>query len=223
MHGVCADPRCTIHGARKGGGVWPLRCDGGGSHRSASRVRVSWLARRGELDDRDGSIRVGRISSITREGWEDTVREHPQPLTLSVVVHHRRVHRDPTERDVGMRSKVVVPGRVTGSAGIRCGDRDPVPVVEVDDRVASSRAALGAVGLDHGGREHECRGKAAATGSQQERVDLPADVAGDEPGEAARGERCIGAGDHARRAGRINVSELGSHRGGPSFGCGRCG
>jgi len=63
-----------------------------------------------ELDDRDPSIRPGRVVSIAHEGWEDTVSEHRQPLALRLVVDDRRPHRDPTEGDVRMRSKVVVPG-----------------------------------------------------------------------------------------------------------------
>lgn len=115
-----------------------------------------------ELDDRDRSIYLGRILSIFRKGWEDVIREQPQPLTLSDVFHHRRPHRDPTEGDVWMRSKVVIPGWVMGVAGVGCGDRHPVTVVKVDDGVASARAASCATGLEQRSRKDKCRGKAAA-------------------------------------------------------------
>src|SRR5262249_27383102 len=122
-----------------------------------------------------------------------------------------RLHRDPAEVDLWVCPKIVVPGGVPGSAGIGCDDRNLVAVVEVDDRVATPRAASGTARLQDCSREHECSGEPTAADTQQERVELPGDVARDEASDAARGERRISAGECASRTGGVYVSEFGGH------------
>src|SRR5262245_64857814 len=120
-----------------------------------TRLATSGCARsprtlaRCEPDDRDASIHLGGISPIACKGGKDTVGKCPKSVALRLVVHDCRVHRHPAEDDVGMRSKVVIPGWVSGAAGVRCHDRDSVRVVEIDDRVLSARAAFRAGGFKH--------------------------------------------------------------------------
>src|SRR5271166_1855456 len=110
---------------------------------SAERGRSAvWLAR-DELDDRDGSVRLRGFCAVGCVGRKDAVGERPESFSLSFVADDRRLHRDATERDVAVRPKVVKPRRVRLGAGLRGDDRDPVLVVEVDDRVAPYCAALG--------------------------------------------------------------------------------
>jgi hypothetical protein len=110
-----------------------------------------------------------------------------------------------------MCPKVVVPGGVSRATGMRGDDRDPVPVVEIDDRVASRRTTPRATGLDDRSRKDQGRGEPAPSCPQQHRVELPAHAARHEPTEAARSQRRIHADDHARRPDRVDPSELASH------------
>ena len=118
------------HGKAKPG-IWAANK----AMRSAERD----LARRGEL---------AGVSMVRRVGREDTVGERPQPVALSFIANHRRPHGDITEPNVGVGSKIVEPRRVPFVAGLRGDDRDPVPVVEVDDPVTSHRTALRAPGFE---------------------------------------------------------------------------
>ena len=103
------------------------------------------------------------------------VGEHPQALTLILVLDHHGMHGDATEGDLRVRSKVVIPSGVPRIARVRRDDDDRATVVEVDDCVPSTRPALGAPRFEYRGREDDCRGKAASGDLQQQRIELPTD------------------------------------------------
>jgi len=99
---------------------------------------------------------------------------------------------------------------MSGVTRVRRDDDDPVAVVKVDDSVAS-RTAPRPLRLEQRGGEEQRRGEAAPREPQEQRVEFPVDVAGDETREAGSGERGLGLGARAKRMGRIDVPELDGH------------
>src|SRR5262249_23051456 len=75
----------------------------------------AWLAR-GELDDRDRPVCLGRVSAVCRVRCENEVSERPEPAELSLVADHRGPHRNPAEPDVGVCSEIVEPSGVSSVA-----------------------------------------------------------------------------------------------------------
>jgi hypothetical protein len=128
-------------------------------------------------------------------------------VALGFVEHHRRPHRDAAERDVRVGPEVVEPPRVAFVARPRGDDRDPVAVVEIDDRVASNRAGLRASGLEQRGGKDHAHTHAAARHPQQIGIDLPDDLGRQEPTQASAGDRRIATAEQATRAVRIDVLE----------------
>ncbi len=152
-------------------------------------------------------------STVGRVGREDTVSERPEPVAFRFVANHRRPHRNATECDLGVGPKIVKPRRMFRVSGLRGDDRDPVLVVEVDNRVPSHRAALRAAGFEQGRGQDEAHSETAPGCPQQIWIELPNDVDRDQPSQAAAGKRGIGAAEPAARAVGVDVLELSRHRG----------
>ena len=191
------------------------------------------------MDDWDRAVHFCRFSAVGRVGREDTVGERPNPVAFSLIADDRCVHGDATESDVGVGSEVVEPSRVLLGASLGGDDRDAVLVdcgpglvvcdlvlvvltlvvfdlffvVEVDDRVASERASLGASGFEQGGGKDEAHAKASPGCPQQIWIELPSEIGRDESTQAGGGKGGIGAAEQAARVVWVDVFELRSHCG----------
>ena len=176
----------------------------------AQRPRLRSLTLRltsDELDDRyDPSVRGG-LASVGVERRKDAVGERPESRPISAVDHDGGPHGDPAEDDVGVSTQVVEPRWVARGTRVRCSDDNPVGVVEVDDRMAPRRTGESTGGLEECCGEHESRCQAPAAQLQQDRIEFPADVAGDEPGHSRPGDSGVVTHDETRRTARIDVSE----------------
>src|SRR3954447_2385287 len=165
--------------------------------KARSRPYCRFPLARGQLDDRDdapGASGPRTVSGICRE---DPIRELPDPGSLRLVIDDLRVEWPPAELHVGMDAKVVEPRRVVRQTQLRGDDRHPLPVVEVDDAVASRPTGSRAARLEQRRREQQAHSDPSSADAQQERVELPHDTPR-EPAERTRpDEPRVGAVDDA--------------------------
>src|SRR3954468_20440609 len=152
---------------------------------------------RGQLDDRDHAPSASGPRTVSGICREDPIRELPDPRSLRLVIDDLRVEWPPAELHVGMDAEVVEPRRVVRQTQLRGDDRHPLPVVEVDDAVASRPAGSRAARLEQRRREQQAHSDPSSADAQQERVELPHDTPR-EPAERTRpDEPRVGAVDDA--------------------------
>src|SRR5918998_6706438 len=93
---------------------------------------------RAELEDRDRPAGAAGAIAVGRKGRQDALREPEQARALLLVFDELGAEALPAERDLRVRSRVVVPRGVLGPSRLRSEDDHATAIVEIDHRVSAN-------------------------------------------------------------------------------------
>jgi len=107
------------------------------------------------------------LFSVCLERGEDAVTELAESFLFPCILDDVRLHRDAAKGDERVRAEVVEPAGMVGGAGVRREDRDPIAVVEVDDRVTTGEPGPGASRLEDCAAEYQRGGESSSADAEE--------------------------------------------------------